>query len=95
MKIVFFNNRINFYFIFKGYIIAYVCLYLALTFFLITFYALFVFILLMFRRKRVLEKVLEYAANKSGVNKDWPTARNIAPKEKDTWTIRYKVRRKI
>lgn len=80
-----------FYFVFKGDIIAIVCLYGALTFFLIAFFALFIFILVLCKRKKIMSKIMEFASNKSGANKDWPTDRNIAPEEEDTWMIRSQV----
>ena len=82
---------IPFYFFFKGLIVAIVCLYAALTFFIIAFFALFIFVLLMIKRRKLLSKIMEFASNKSGANKEWPTDRNIAPEEEDTWTIRNQV----
>ena len=79
------------YFIFKGLIVAIVCLYASLTFFLIAFFALFIFILLLIKRRKLLNKIMEFASNKSGANKEWPTDRNIAPEEEDTWTMRSQV----
>lgn len=80
-----------FYFAFKGLIVAIVCLYASLTFFLIAFFAIFIFILLMIKRGKLLKKIMELASNKSGANKEWPTDRNIAPEEEDTWTIRNQI----
>ena len=80
-----------FYFIFKGLIVAIVCLYASLTFFLIALFALFIFIIVLCRRKKLLSKIMEFASNKSGANKEWPTDRNIAPEEEDTWTIRSQI----
>lgn len=79
------------YFMFKGLIVAIICLYASLTFFIIAFFALFVFILLLIKRRKLLSKILEFASNKSGANKEWPTDRNIAPEEEDTWTMRSQV----
>lgn len=80
-----------FYFAFKGLVVAIVCLYAALTFFIIAFFALFIFILLLIKRRKLLKKIMELASNKSGANKEWPTDRNIAPEEEDTWTMRSQI----
>lgn len=79
------------YFMFKGLIVAIICLYASLTFFIIAFFALFVFVLLLIKRRKLLSKIMEFASNKSGANKEWPTDRNIAPEEDDTWTMRSQV----
>ena len=62
-------------------------LYGSLTFFGVSTFAFIVYILLIIKRKKLLELILKQASIKAGTNKNWPTKRNIDPENEKTWTL--------
>ena len=76
------------YFATKGqFLYAISFLYCSLTFFGVSSFCLILYILLIIKRKKLLETILKQASIKAGTNKNWPTKRNIVPEEENTWTL--------
>lgn len=83
---------VGLYFAFKGLVISFAFIYGGLTCFLIALFALAIFIILLIKRRNLLKKVLEYVGNKTGVNGEWPTPRNVAEETEDSWIIRSQIK---
>ena len=78
---------ITYLFLKKTFVYAVSFLYGSLTFFCMAVFALLVYLIILWKRGKILSYLKKEAANKSGANKDIPTARNVLPEDKDTWTL--------
>ena len=78
---------ITYLFVKKTFVYAVSFLYGSLTFFCMAVFAFLVYLIILWKRGKILSYLKKEAANKSGANKDIPTARNILPEDKDSWKL--------
>ena len=54
-------------------------------------FTLIIFLIVLIKRKKLLNYINNNAALKSGANKEWPTPRNILEEEEHTWAMRSEI----
>lgn len=66
---------------------AYGFMYASLTCYCIASFALVIYILILIKRKKLLETLLHQASILTGTNKEWPTKHNVNPDNETSWAL--------
>ena len=87
LLVIGFSLLVSYLFLKKSFVYAVSFLYGALTFFCMAVFALIIYLIILWKRGKILSYLKKEATYSSGADKDIPTQNNIVPEEEGTWAL--------